>query len=162
MAIRKLRIDGDPILRKQSKTVKEINENISTLIADMRETLDASNGVGLAAVQVGALRRIILVKPEEDEEAMVLINPEIIECDGSEVGLEGCLSVPGKHGKVERPQKIKVKAMDVEGKNLEFEAEDFVARIICHEVDHTNGILYTDKIYENQLFDDEDLVESDL
>ena len=162
MAIRKLRIDGDPILRKQSKTVKEINENISTLIADMRETLDESNGVGLAAVQVGALRRIILVKPEEDEEAMVLINPEIVECDGAEVGLEGCLSVPGKHGKVERPQKIKVKAMDVEGKNLEFEAEDFVARIICHEVDHTNGILYTDKIYENQLFDDEDLVESDL
>ena len=149
-------------MRKQSKTVKEINENIITLIEDMRETLDESNGVGLAAVQVGALRRIILVKPEEDEEAMVLINPEIVECDGAEVGLEGCLSVPGKHGKVERPQKIKVKAMDVEGKNLEFEAEEFVARIICHEVDHTNGILYTDKIYENQLFDDEDLVESDL
>lgn len=162
MAIRKLRIDGDPILRKQSKTVKEINENIITLIEDMRETLDESNGVGLAAVQVGSLRRIILVKPEEDEKAMVLINPEIVECDGAEVGLEGCLSVPGKHGKVERPQKIQVKAMDADGKNLEFEAEDFVARIICHEVDHTNGILYTDKIYENQLFDDEDLVESDL
>lgn len=162
MAIRKLRIYGDPILRKQSKTVKDINENIITLIEDMRETLDESNGVGLAAVQVGALRRIILVKPEEDEEAMVLINPEIVECDGAEVGLEGCLSVPGKHGKVERPQKIKVKAMDAYGKDLDFEAEDFVARIICHEVDHTNGILYTDKIYENQLFDDEDLVESDL
>lgn len=152
MAVRKLRVNDDPILRKKSKTVKEINDNILNLIQDMKDTLVVADGVGLAAVQVGSLRRVILVQPDAEEEPMVLINPEIVEQSGCELGTEGCLSVPGKHGTVERPTKIKVKAMNIDGENIEFEAEDFEARIICHEVDHTNGILYIDKIYEDELY----------
>lgn len=153
MAVRKLRIDGDPILRKKSKTVTEINDSILNLINDMKETLEKADGVGLAAVQVGSLRRVIIVQPEAEGEVKVLINPEIIEKNGCETGTEGCLSVPGKYGTVERPQNIKVRAMNMDGEEYEFVAEDFEARIICHEVDHTNGILYTDKIYNDELFE---------
>lgn len=162
MAVRKLRINDDPILRKKSKTVKEINDNILTLVQDMKETLEKEEGVGLAAVQVGSLRRVILVQPIAEEEPKVLINAEIVEQSGCELGTEGCLSIPGMHGSVERPTKIKVKAMNIDGEDIEFVAEDFEARIICHEVDHTNGILYTDKIYKDEVYYDNVIEESDI
>lgn len=154
MAVRKLRVNDDPILRKKSKTVSEINDSILNLINDMRDTLNKEQGVGLAAVQVGSLRRVILVQPDEEIEARVLINPEIIEESGCEIGTEGCLSIPGKHGNVKRPTKIRVKAMDINSEQIDFYAEEFEARIICHEVDHTNGILYTDKIYNHELYEE--------
>lgn len=149
MAIRKIRIDGDPILRKISKPVKEINDKIYELIDDMVETMFHEQGVGIAAVQVGVLRRIIVIDPEpdnEDGDIMVLINPEIVESSGEEEGLEGCLSIPGRRGIVPRPTYVKVKYVNEDGENVEFEAHDFVARELCHEIDHMDGILYKDKM----------------
>lgn len=149
MAIRKIRIDGDPILRKKSKDVKEINEKIYELVEDMVETMINANGVGLAAVQVGVLKRIIVVDPEpdnEDAEFQVLLNPEIIQSSGKEEGMEGCLSIPNRRGIVERPTTIKVKYMDLDGNEQIMEAHDFHARELCHEIDHTLGILYKDKM----------------
>lgn len=152
MAIRKIRTDEDPILRKKSKTVTNYNDRLKVLIDDMFETMDLAPGVGLAAPQIGILKRIIVVDNREEdndegEEPMrfYMINPEIIEKDGEEVSMEGCLSVPGKQGTVKRAKHIKVKYNDLEGKENLMEAEDFLARIIQHETDHLDGILYTDK-----------------
>lgn len=149
MAIRKIRIDGDPILRKKSKDVKEINDRIYEIVEDMVDTMVNANGVGLAAVQVGILKRIIVVDPmpdDEDGEFEVLLNPEIIESSGKEEGMEGCLSIPNKRGIVERPTYIKVKYMNLDGEEKVMEAYDFHARELCHEIDHTLGILYKDKM----------------
>lgn len=155
MAIRKIRTDEDPILRKTSKIVTNYNDRLKLLIEDMYETMDMAYGVGLAAPQIGILKRLIVVDNREDEEEegekpmrFYMINPEIIEKDGEEVSMEGCLSVPGKQGTVKRAKHIKVKYNDLEGQENIMEAENFLARIIQHETDHLNGILYTDKAIE--------------
>ncbi|MDU6031232.1 MAG: peptide deformylase [Peptoniphilus harei] len=152
MAIRKIRTDGDPILRKKSKVVTNYNDRLKLLIDDMYETMDLAPGVGLAAPQIGILKRVIVVdnREEDNDEGekpmrFYMINPAIIEKDGEEVSMEGCLSVPGKQGTVKRAKHIKVKYNDLEGQEKLMEAEDFLARIIQHETDHLDGILYTDK-----------------
>lgn len=146
MALRTIRDDSDPVLRKISKPVKEITPRIETLIKDMEDTMYHANGVGLAAPQVGILKRVILVDvAEEEKDLHVFINPEIVEESGLCNGAEGCLSVPGVYGTVDRPEKIKVKYLDPSGLEKELEAEGYFARAICHEVDHLNGILFTDK-----------------
>ena len=151
MAIRKIRTIGDEILRKHCKPVKEITPRITELIEDMFETMYDSNGVGLAAPQVGVLKQII-VMDVEDGNQYVLINPEILETSGSQTGPEGCLSVPGKSGTVTRPNYVKIRAYDAEMKLFELEGEELLARAICHECDHLNGDLYVDKV-EGELED---------
>lgn len=146
MALRQVRIDGDPILRKESKPVRKITDRIEILLEDMVETMEVEEGVGLAAPQVGVLRRIIVI--DIGEGPIKMINPEIYSESGEEVGPEGCLSVPGKAGTVERPKELKVKYMDENGEKQDLEAEGFLARVICHEIDHLNGILYTDKVID--------------
>jgi peptide deformylase len=143
MALRKLRLDGDDILRKKSRPVEAVTDRIIELVEDMIETMYESQGVGLAAPQVGTLKRIFVV--DIGDGPLTFINPEITETEGEQYGLEGCLSIPGKQGDVLRPYRIKVIAMDTEGNNFELEAEEFLARAICHEYDHLEGILYTDK-----------------
>lgn len=151
MALRKLRLEGDDILRKKSKIVKEVNDKIKSLVDDMIETMYENQGVGLAAPQIGMLKRIFVV--DIGEGPVVFINPEFVEQSGEQFGIEGCLSVPGKQGDVIRPYKVKVKALDQNGEEFLLEAEEFFARAICHEYDHLEGILYIDKaenIEENQ------------
>lgn len=155
MAIRELRLDSDAIMRKQSKPVKEMTPRIAELVEDMIETMRDSDGVGLAAVQVGVLKRIFVVEVEENH-PIVFINPQILEVDGEQVGYEGCLSVPGKTGIVRRPNHVKVKAFDKEMQEFELEGEALLARAILHENDHLNGILYTDMV-EGELMDVEEL-----
>lgn len=143
MAIRNIRTDEDPILRKKSKEVLEISDRTRTLIADMFETMDIADGVGLAAPQVGILRRIITVDDRNGFRG-VFINPVIVERDGEQVGPEGCLSVPGKQGTVKRADHIVVVYMDENGDKKTIEAREFLARIFQHEIDHLDGVLYTD------------------
>jgi peptide deformylase len=147
MALRNIVEEGDEILRKKAREVLEIDERIHTLVEDMAETMVSSHGVGIAAPQVGILKRIFLAVPnsEENEAPMVFINPEILHQEGSQWGEEGCLSVPGYVGTVERPCFVKIKALDIDGKEQVYEFEDYAAVVICHEYDHLNGILYTDK-----------------
>lgn len=146
MAIRTVRLEGDSILRKKSREIIEITDRITEVIEDMKETMYQNNGVGLAAVQVGVLKRIFIV--DIGEGAIVFLNPKIISEEGEQFGLEGCLSIPGKQGDVLRPYKVKVLAMNEQGEDFEIEVEDFFARAICHEYDHLEGVLYTD-IAEN-------------
>lgn len=146
MALRNIRKIGDEILRKKCKRVDEINDRILTLIKDMQETMYAADGVGLAAPQVGILKRIAVV--DVGEGPVNLINPELLETEGEYLDEEGCLSIPGKQGKVLRPEKIKVKALNEKGEEVIIEASDFYARAICHEMDHLDGILYVDKVVE--------------
>lgn len=147
MALRNIVEEGDEILRKKAREVTEIDARIRTLVEDMAETMTFSHGVGIAAPQVGILKRIFLAVPnsEEDETPMVFINPEILHQEGSQWGEEGCLSVPGFIGTVERPASVKLKAMDLDGNEKIYDFSDFAAVVICHEYDHLNGILYTDK-----------------
>ena len=145
MAIRNIRKEGDEILKKKSREVEIIDDKIKELIEDMVETMHKYDGVGLAAVQVGILKRIIVVMKSE-KEILKLVNPEILEQEGEAIDLEGCLSVKKKNVKVLRPTKIKVKALNENGEEITFIAEDFFARVICHEVDHLNGILIVDKV----------------
>ncbi len=156
MALRDLRYAGDSILQKKAKPVKEITQNVLTLLDDMSETLTEKNGVGLAAPQVGVLRRIAIV--DIGEGLIEMINPEIIETTDEQESSEGCLSVPGRTGKVLRPAKVKVKAMDRNGEEFVVEGEGLLAIAFCHEIDHLDGILYTDKAFElsDILEDDED------
>lgn len=156
MALRNLRIEGDPILNKVSRPVTEMKDRYVELIDDMLETMYESNGVGLAAVQVGVLRRIVVI--DVGEGPVVLINPEIIEADGEQTGQEGCLSVPDKVGIVTRPNRVKVRALDEEMNEFEFEAEGFFARACCHELDHLDGHLYVEKV-EGDLVDVSDVEE---
>ncbi len=156
MALRNLRIEGDPILNKVSRPVTEMKDRYVELIDDMLETMYESNGVGLAAVQVGVLRRIVVI--DVGEGPVVLINPEIIEADGEQTGQEGCLSVPDKVGIVTRPNHVKVRALDEEMNEFEFEAEGFFARACCHELDHLDGHLYVEKV-EGDLVDVSDVEE---
>lgn len=149
MALRNILQDGDPTLNKQSRTVVEFNPRLHELIDDMRETLLHADGVGLAAPQVGILRRVVLVADTEKEDAtpeeqlIELINPEIIASSGEQTGAEGCLSVPGVYGIVTRPDLVKVKAQDRNGNFFEVWGSMLTARAFCHEIDHLNGILFT-------------------
>ena len=149
MAIRNIRIDGDPILRKISREVGEVNDRIRLLLDDMAETMYDADGVGLAAPQVGILRRVIVVDPRDEETGLVkLINPEIIEKDGEQIGLEGCLSIPEFNATVKRPEHVKVKYLDENGEEKIWDAHGFPAVILCHEIDHLDGILFKDKYIE--------------
>lgn len=143
MALRKLRLEGDDILRKKSRVVKEVTPKVQALVEDMIETMYENQGVGLAAPQIGMLKRIFVV--DIGEGPMVFINPTITEQSGEQFGVEGCLSVPGKQGDVLRPYHVLVSAMDKDGNDFELEAEEFLARAICHEYDHLEGVLYVDK-----------------
>ena len=158
MATRQVRIIGDEILRKASKPVKEVTPRIKDLIADMFETMYESNGVGLAAPQVGILKQIVVLDVDDGNQ-YVLINPQIMETDGSQTGYEGCLSVPGKSGIVTRPSWVKVRAYDEEMQPFELEGEELLARAICHECDHLHGGLYVDLV-EGELVDT-DILEED-
>ena len=143
MAKLQIRIDGDPILRKKSRKVEVIDEDIHRLIDDMYETMYEAQGVGLAAVQIGKLKQLIVIDDYEGTK-IVLINPERVAEEGSSEALEGCLSVPERVGKVKRFEQIKINYTDRDGEEKTLEAEDFLARIIQHEMDHLEGILYTD------------------
>lgn len=145
MAIRQLRLEGDPILRKMSRPVKEIDKRIKDLLDDMVETMYEDRGVGLAAPQVGILRRLIVVDVGEGPYKMV--NPEIIDrSDEEQLDIEGCLSVPNLNGTVLRPEKVRIRYQDEEGQDRELEASGLFARCICHEIDHLDGILFRDRI----------------
>ncbi len=143
MAIRKIIQLGDETLRKKSFPVLEINNKIIQLLDDMQDTLKKANGAGLAAVQVGMLKRIFIVDVEEGN--FEFINPEILSKSGEQYGTEGCLSVKGKWGEVKRPKEVVVKAQDRNGKYFTLKATDFFAKAICHEYDHLDGIVYVDK-----------------
>ena len=159
MALREIRTDEDPILRKQSKEITVINDRIKILLGDMEETMIAANGVGLAAPQIGVLRRVVTI--DVGEGVMKIINPEILEVKGEVIDIEGCLSILGKSGTVKRPQWVKLKYLNEHGEEIILEGTDLLARAICHEVDHLNGILYTDKVIEycTDEEDDEDFEE---
>ncbi len=147
MAIRNIRIMGDAILNKKSKPITEMTDKIQTLIDDMLDTMYEAQGVGLAAPQVGILKRLVVIDCSmEGDQPIVLINPEIIEVSGEQCGDEGCLSVPGKAGQVTRPNKVKVRALDRHMKEFEMEGEGLLARAFCHEIDHLDGILYVEKV----------------
>lgn len=149
MAIRNIREIGDSVLNKVSKEVKEVNKKLQVLIDDMLETMYSSQGVGLAAPQVGILRRVVVIDvSEEGNEPLVLINPVIIETDGEQTGDEGCLSVPGKVGTVTRPSYVKVRAYDRDMKEFTIEGTELLARALSHEIDHLNGELYVDKVID--------------
>ncbi|KRQ86924.1 Peptide deformylase [Caloramator mitchellensis] len=143
MAIRKIRTIGDDVLRKVSKPVEKIDARLLTLLDDMVETMYHANGVGLAAPQVGILKRAIVV--DVGEGVYKLINPEIIHEEGEQIDEEGCLSIPNRSGVVKRPKRVKVKALNEMGQDIIIDAEDFFARALCHEIDHLNGVLYVDK-----------------
>lgn len=150
MALRNILTQEQPALYKKSRPVTDFNDRLAQLLDDMRETLMQANGVGLAAPQVGVLRRAVIVLetnvPEgEDEYIIELINPEIIETSGEQRGAEGCLSVPGEYGLVQRPSHVRVRAQDRNGSWFEVEGEGLTARCFCHEIDHLEGILFTSK-----------------
>ena len=157
MAIRNIRIMGDPILEKVCKEVKEVTPSIKELIEDMLETMYDANGVGLAAPQVGVLKRIVVIDVT-GEDPIVLINPRILETSGEQTGGEGCLSLPGKSGTVTRPNYVKVKAYDREMKPFEIEGTELLARAFCHEIDHLDGHMYVEKV-EGELTDVEEVEE---
>ena len=144
MAIRNIRISTDEVLRKTCKPIKEITPNLLTLLDDMADTMYKAEGVGLAAPQVGILRRYCIV--DVGDGIIELINPVIDKESGSQEGQEGCLSIPGRYEDVVRPMKVKVHAQDRNGKPFKLTAEGFKARAICHEIDHLDGILYIDRI----------------
>lgn len=156
MALRTILTDGDPALHKVCRPVTQFDEKLHDLLDDMKETLAKANGAGLAAPQVGILRRAVIVVDANDE-MLELVNPEIIAQEGEQEGLEGCLSVPGRWGVVKRPQKVRVRAQDRNGQFFEAEGEDIVARCFCHEVEHLDGHLFTehtDHLYTNEELDE--------
>ena len=144
MALRKILTDKEPALHKTCKPVTAFDKKLHTLLDDMRETLIDSGGVGLAAPQVGILRRVVLV--DTGEEILELVNPEMLSTDGEQEGPEGCLSVPGKYGLVKRPYYANVRAQDRDGNWFEVQGEELIARCFCHELDHLDGILYTQQM----------------
>ena len=152
MGLRKILTDKDPALHKVCKPMVNFDSRLFRLLEDMRETLIDSGGVGLAAPQVGILRRVVLV--DTGDEILELINPTIIETDGEQEGPEGCLSVPGRYGLVKRPYFVKVRAQDRHGNWFEAEGEELIARCFCHELDHLEGVVYT-QVMERYLTDEE-------
>ena len=156
MALRKIILQGDESLTKVCRPVTDFNSRLHTLLDDMKETLLDSGGVGLAAPQVGILRRVCVVQ-NEDDEVIELINPEIIYTEGEQTGLEGCLSVPGKYGIVTRPEVVRVRAQDRNGDFFEVEDSDLTARCFCHEIEHLDGHLFVE--HTNHLMTEEELEE---
>ena len=158
MGLRKILTDKDPALHKVCKPVEKFDWRLHKLLDDMAETLEEANGVGLAAPQVGILRRVVIV--DTGEEILELVNPTMLETSGEQVGAEGCLSVPGKYGLVKRPMVAKVKAQDRYGEWYEVEGEELIARCFCHELDHLDGIVYTEVmdrfLTEEELMADEE------
>lgn len=152
MGLRRILTDREPALHKVCKPVEKFDKRLHKLLDDMRETLIDSNGVGLAAPQVGILRRVVLV--DVGDEILELVNPSLLETDGEQEGPEGCLSIPGKYGLVKRPYWAKVRAQDRDGNWYEAEGEEIIARCFCHELDHLDGIVYTE-IMERFLSEDE-------
>ena len=149
MAIRQITKEGDPALRKKCRPVTEFNERLGVLIDDMWDTMYKADGVGLAAPQVGLLRRVCIVEDSEGE-IIELVNPEIVKAEGEQTGLEGCLSLPGRWGIVTRPYTVRVRAQDRDGAAFEVEDEDITARCFCHEIDHLDGHMFDelcDKLY---------------
>lgn len=149
MALRTILTQGDPTLNKVSRPVEKFDRKLHDLLDDMKETLADANGAGLAAPQIGILRRVVVVV-DADEQMLELVNPVIIHTEGEQTGLEGCLSVPGKYGVVTRPYKARVRAQDRNGNVFEAEGEEIVARCFCHELEHLDGHLYvehTDRLY---------------
>ena len=146
MALRTIRIQGDPVLEKKCREIKEVTEKIRTLIDDMLETMYEANGVGLAAPQVGILKRLVVI--DVGDGPIVMINPEILETSGEQTGDEGCLSLPGKAGCVTRPNYVKAKYYDEEMEEYIIEGEELLARAICHELDHLDGHIFTEKVIE--------------
>ena len=153
MGLRKILTDAEPALHKVCKPVINFDGRLHALLDDMRETLVESGGVGLAAPQVGILRRVVLV--DTGEEILELVNPTLVETDGEQTGAEGCLSIPGKYGLVKRPSYAKVRAQDREGNWYEAEGEELIARCFCHELDHLDGILYSQQM--DRFLTDEEL-----
>ncbi|MFR1518296.1 MAG: peptide deformylase [Clostridia bacterium] len=149
MAIRNIRKEGDEILRVNCKAVREVNDGTRRLIEDMFETMYAADGVGLAAPQIGIVRRIVVIDDREGGR-FALVNPRIILEEGEQESCEGCLSLPGYRGSVKRPQKVTVEALNEDGDSVTVEGTDYLAVILCHEIDHLSGILYKDKatVYE--------------
>lgn len=156
MALRKIFLQGDECLTKVCRPVTDFNSRLHTLLDDMTETLLDSGGVGLAAPQVGILRRVCVVQ-NEDDEVIELINPEIIYTEGEQTGLEGCLSVPGKYGIVTRPEVVRVRAQDRNGDFFEVEDSDLTARCFCHEIEHLDGHLFVE--HTDHLMTEEELEE---
>lgn len=161
MALRVIKLEGDPILRKRSRKVENIDDRILTLLEDMEETMKDADGIGLAAPQVGVLRRVVVV--DIGDGILKMVNPEITENEGLAVDIEGCLSVPGLSGTVERPERIKLQYINENNEEMELEARGLLARAICHEVDHLNGVLYVDKVieyiedeYEDEEYDEDE------
>ena len=142
MALRNILTEGNATLKKTSRPVTKFDDRLHMLLDDMKETLEEAGGVGLAAPQVGVLRRLFVV--DTGEEVLECVNPEIIETSGEQVGAEGCLSVPGKYGIVRRPNVVKIRAQDRDGEWFEAEGEELIARCFCHEYDHLDGKLYTE------------------
>lgn len=146
MALRNIVKEGDSVLRKNCREVTDFNDRLQILLDDMKETLIVADGAGLAAPQVGILKRVAIVSV--DDEYYEIINPEIIAAEGEQTGPEGCLSVPGIYGSVSRPMKVTVKAQDRYGKEFTVSGEGLLARAFCHEIDHLDGILFKDKVIE--------------
>ena len=149
MAVRKIITIGDEGLRKKSRLVDKFDARLHTLLGDMADTMYEADGAGLAAPQVGILRRAVVIDTGDGEGVMELINPELIEFEGEQINAEGCLSIPGKRMTVQRPQKVRVRAQDRNGDHFEIEGEDFFAVALCHELDHLDGVLYVDKMIED-------------
>ena len=154
MAIREILQAGNPVLRKKAKLVTEIDDRIITLLDDMLETMRAADGCGLAANQVGVLRRVVVI--EVEDELFELINPEIVSTEGPQEEVEGCRSNPGSAGYVARPQQVVVRAYDRKGDLYEYTGEGLIARAFCHEIDHLDGILFTDKMIREASLDGEE------
>ncbi len=150
MALRQIRTLGDPVLEKNCREVKEMTPRLKELVQDMIETMNDAQGVGLAAPQVGVLRRIVVI--DVGEGPIVLVNPRILETEGEQTGQEGCLSVPGKAGDVTRPNYVKVTACDQEMQPFELEGTELLARALCHELDHLDGVMYVSKV-DGELYD---------
>lgn len=157
MALRTIRVQGDPILYKVCREVMEMTPKVRMLIEDMLETMYEANGVGLAAPQVGILRRVVVI--DIGDGPLVMVNPELVEYSGEQSGDEGCLSVPGKAGNVTRPNYVKARYLDTEMQECEIEAEELLARAICHEIDHLDGHMYTERVVgglHDVVYEDED------
>ena len=152
MGLRKILTDKDPALHKVCRPVEKFDQRLYKLLDDMRDTLLDSGGVGLAAPQIGILRRVVVV--DVGDEILELVNPTMLETDGEQIGPEGCLSVPGKYGLVKRPYYAKVRAQDRDGNWFEAEGEELIGRCFCHELDHLDGIIYTE-VMERWLTEDE-------
>jgi peptide deformylase len=144
MAIRQIRYNGDEILRKKSRKVEKVDDNIRILLDDMLETMHEANGVGLSAVQVGILKRVVVIDLYDGSKPLKLVNPEIIKEKGNQEVEEGCLSFPNQFAKVDRPEEVTVKALDENGKSITIKGKELLAQALCHEIDHLNGTLFVD------------------